>query len=112
MSNTAKFEVPDSGDNGKAYVYTQLEALYARRVFPCFDEPGVKIPWQLTLRVKPSDAALSNTPVVEEKTDADGFKTVRFAPTKPLPMRAGAMCACTCPHALARRPCRWCAGWT
>src|ERR1043166_8817241 len=33
------------------YAMTQFEALSARRAFPCFDEPGFKVPWQLTLRV-------------------------------------------------------------
>ncbi len=72
-------------EGGDTYLFSQFENVDARRAIPCFDEPSFKIPWQLTLRVKPSDTALSNTPVVEEKLDADGFKTVRFAPTKPLP---------------------------
>ena len=33
------------------YAITQFEAIFARRVFPCFDEPGIKVPWQLTLEV-------------------------------------------------------------
>ena len=32
-------------------MYTQFEAIYARRVFPCVDEPDSKVPWQLTLDV-------------------------------------------------------------
>ena len=31
------------------YVYTQLESIFARLVFPCFDEPGCKVPWQANL---------------------------------------------------------------
>ncbi|MBK8256413.1 MAG: M1 family metallopeptidase [Polyangiaceae bacterium] len=72
-------------DGEDAYLYTQFETTSARRAFPCFDEPQVKIPWQLTLRVKPTDKALSNTPVESETTDKDGWKVVRFAPTDPLP---------------------------
>lgn len=86
-------KVAESDDRGvfrekegsDTYLYTQFESIYARRAFPCFDEPSFKIPWQLTLRVKASDTALSNTPVIEEKAGADGWKTVRFAETKPLP---------------------------
>ena len=33
------------------YAITQFEAIFARRVFPCFDEPSIKVPWQLTLEV-------------------------------------------------------------
>lgn len=75
--------IEKEGDD--AYLYTQFETTSARRAFPCFDEPQVKIPWQLTLRVKPTDKALSNTPVESETTDKDGWKVVRFAPTEPLP---------------------------
>lgn len=72
-------------EGGASYLYTQFESVYARRAFPCFDEPSFKIPWQLTLKVKTSDTALSNTPVIDEKTGADGWKTIKFAETKPLP---------------------------
>jgi alanyl aminopeptidase len=72
-------------EGGETYLFTQFQTIYARRAFPCFDEPHVKIPWQLTVRVKGSDTALSNTPVIDEKTGADGYKTIRFAETKPLP---------------------------
>ncbi len=67
------------------YVYTQFEALYARRVFPCLDEPDNKVPWQLTLEVPDSLVAVSNTPAVHEQAIGGGKKRVEFAPTKPLP---------------------------
>jgi alanyl aminopeptidase len=70
---------------GEWYVYTQLESIFARRVFPCFDEPGYKVPWQLTLVVPAGDVAVSNTPVLAEDLLQDGMKRVRFAQTRPLP---------------------------
>ncbi len=72
-------------EDGQAYVFTHFEPLAARRVFPCFDEPSYKAPWQLTLRVKPGDTAVSNTPIVASTEEKDGFTAVRFAETKPLP---------------------------
>ena len=38
-------------DGGAWYTMTQFEAISARRAFPCFDEPGYKTPWEITLRV-------------------------------------------------------------
>ncbi len=67
------------------YVYTQFESTAARRAFPCFDEPGFKTPWQLTLRVKKQHMAFSNTAASGETELPDGMKTVRFAETRPLP---------------------------
>jgi alanyl aminopeptidase len=72
-------------EEGASYVFSQFENIDARRAFPCFDEPGYKTPWQLTLRVGKGDLALSNTPVVSETPEADGMRAVRFAETKPLP---------------------------
>jgi aminopeptidase N len=67
------------------YVYTQLEAIYARRVFPCFDEPDNKVPWQLTLDVPKQLVAVANTPVVSESPVDANTKRVEFGRTKPLP---------------------------
>src|SRR5215469_3784401 len=67
------------------YIYSQFENIGARRAFPCFDEPGYKVPWQITLNVPPDDYAFSNTPVLSESDHGDGRKTVKFAETKPLP---------------------------
>lgn len=67
------------------YVFSQFEAVDARRAFPCFDEPSYKHPWKLTLHVPRGDLAFSNTPQTGEKAEADGMKAVSFAETKPLP---------------------------
>ncbi|HEY6176097.1 MAG TPA: M1 family metallopeptidase [Kofleriaceae bacterium] len=71
--------------SGAPYVYTHFEALYARRVFPCLDEPDSKVPWQLTLDVPADLIAVSNTPIAREQPIAGGRKRVEFARTKPLP---------------------------
>jgi alanyl aminopeptidase len=71
--------------NGASYVYTQLEAVYARWLFPCFDEPDNKVPWQLTLDVPAKLVAVSNTPVVREQMIDAATRRVEFAATKPLP---------------------------
>src|SRR5579862_567928 len=70
---------------GEWYVSTQLESIFARRVFPCFDEPGYKAPWQISLVVPAAQMAVSNTPAVAEDTLPEGMKRVRFAQTRPLP---------------------------
>jgi cytosol alanyl aminopeptidase len=67
------------------YVFTTFTPIDARRAFPCFDEPGVKASWQLTLIVPQALVAAANSPVLEEKTGDTGWKTVRFAATAPLP---------------------------
>jgi alanyl aminopeptidase len=67
------------------YVYTQFEDIAARRAFPLIDEPGRKVPWQLTLVVPKGQLAFSNTPVQSSSTDKDGWQRIRFEKTKPLP---------------------------
>ncbi len=68
-----------------AYVFSKLESIFARRAFPCFDEPGFKTPWRITLHVRKEHIALANSPVASEKDDAGGLKTVTFAESRPLP---------------------------
>jgi alanyl aminopeptidase len=67
------------------YAATQMEATYARRVFPCFDEPAFKVPWRLALHVKREHVAVANTPALPETMEPGGMKCVRFAVSKPLP---------------------------
>jgi alanyl aminopeptidase len=72
-------------DGDTWYALTQFQPDDARRALPCFDEPGFKVPWQLTLRVPGHQQAFANAPVASEETGPDGWKTVRFRPTPPLP---------------------------
>jgi aminopeptidase N len=67
------------------YAYSFFEPIDARRAFPCFDEPGAKVPWKLTLHVKKDHVALSNAAVVSEADEPGGMKAVAFAETRPLP---------------------------
>ena len=88
------------GDNW--YAFTQFEDTDARRAFPCFDEPGWKTPWHLTLVVPAGAVAASNMPIASEEAVAavageparkgvpavastPAMKRVHFAPTPPLP---------------------------
>ncbi len=71
--------------DGRWYLYTQHEAIAARRSFPCLDEPDLKIPWTVTLTVPADQVAVSNAPEVASTPTADGRRRVTFAPTTPLP---------------------------
>ena len=70
--------------DGAWYAFTQHEALYARRTFPCVDEPDAKVPWTLTLEVPAALVAASNAPIASE-TVRGATRVVRFAATPPLP---------------------------
>ena len=74
-----------SNRNEDKYVFTQFEAISARRAFPCFDQPNFKIPWRLTLHVPQSDSAVANAKISKETPEAGGMKAVEFTETKPLP---------------------------
>jgi len=66
------------------YVFTQFEAMQARRAFPVFDEPSFKIPYQLSIRAPAGLTVISNTPV-EASAESEGWQQVRFMQTRPLP---------------------------
>ncbi len=66
------------------YAFTQLEATYARRVFPCFDEPRWKTPFAITLRVPHGLRAAGNMPVVRVRRDG-AEDVVELARSPPLP---------------------------
>jgi alanyl aminopeptidase len=87
--NTRSVGLYRTEKDGRSYAFTQLEAADARRAFPCWDEPGVKLPYQLTVEVPAAHLAVSNTPIEKETPEsgagAAGFKTVVFKRTPPLP---------------------------
>ncbi len=70
---------------GVGYAFTQFEAIDARRAFPCFDEPGFKIPFTVTLDVPQGNEAISNTPEIKRAPADGGLVRVSFAQTRPLP---------------------------
>lgn len=72
-------------DGEDFYLYSHFEPIEARRAFPCFDEPGFKVPWQLTLRVPDKQLAVSNTPAVSDTPEPGGGHRVVFKETPPLP---------------------------
>jgi alanyl aminopeptidase len=72
-------------DSGDWYVVTHFEPADARRVFPCFDEPSFKVPWQLTMTVPDGMMALTNTAVEKDEKLPDGRHRHQFRVTRPLP---------------------------
>jgi alanyl aminopeptidase len=73
-----------AGGGGAHAVFSKFEAIYARRAFPCFDEPSFKVPFDVTLTVPKGAVALGNMPVAKT-SEADGKQVVTFATTPPLP---------------------------
>jgi alanyl aminopeptidase len=66
------------------YIASQFEAIAARQVFPCLDEPDRKAEWQLTLDLPRGLVATSNTmPVGTSALDA-GHERVQFGMTRPI----------------------------
>lgn len=83
-------EVPESlyrvQDQGQWYAYTQFEPLEAREAFPCFDDPGFKVPWRVRVETPSSMLALTNTPeVAREALEGGQWTRYTFEPTLPLP---------------------------
>jgi aminopeptidase N len=69
---------------GNWYVWTQLQAIDARRMFPGFDEPGFKTPFTVTVTAPTALRVFANAP--EAGQTPSGAMTVhRFAATQPLP---------------------------
>ncbi len=70
---------------GRPYVFTQFEAISARDSLPCFDEPGLKTPFSLSIAHDKGDVVVSNTPELKREK-VKGRERVTFEKTRPLPM--------------------------
>jgi aminopeptidase N len=73
-------------EEGAHYAFTQLEPTDARRVIPCFDEPGFKVPFDLKVTTPKGNLVVANAPELEHRDADDGRSLVyQFARTAPLP---------------------------
>ena len=83
----------ETGTNGlfrilrseEAYAATQMEPIAARKVFPGFDEPAFKIPFDLTLVTRADHVAITTTPEIATETLDDGYVRRVFDTTRPMP---------------------------
>jgi alanyl aminopeptidase len=67
------------------YAFSQLESIAARKVFPAFDEPVFKTPFEISVTTRREYGAFSNTSILETRKLRRGMQRVSFAPTRPLP---------------------------
>lgn len=65
------------------YVFTQFEAVDARRAFPCFDEPAFKVKVSASVKTPERNVAVANARAIEERVES-GKRITRFAETLPL----------------------------
>jgi tricorn protease interacting factor F2/3 len=59
---------------------TQCEAPYARKIFPCFDEPDKKATFNLAVKIEKNLEAVANMPILKE-TSEDNKKIIEFKQT-------------------------------
>ncbi len=71
--------------NGDFYAATQFEPIAARQVFPSFDQPGFKVPFDIAVTARKGDAVIANTPEASSEALADGQVRHVFRRTRPLP---------------------------
>ncbi|XP_074598352.1 puromycin-sensitive aminopeptidase-like isoform X2 [Brevipalpus obovatus] len=77
-----KYTNSETGEE-KFSACTQFASTYARKAFPCWDEPAIKAHFRLTIIVPKDMVALSNTNIVSENPfkDDPSLKVVQFAET-------------------------------
>jgi alanyl aminopeptidase len=69
----------------KFYVASQFEPIAARQVFPGFDEPAFKVPFDLELITRDGDVAITTTPDIAAESLGDGYVRHTYETTRPMP---------------------------
>ena len=72
-------------DDGEPSVFTQFQAIGARRAFPCFDEPGFKALYDVSITAPRKYKVISNTLEIGLPQKKIQNNIHHFATTKPLP---------------------------
>ncbi|XP_060850045.1 thyrotropin-releasing hormone-degrading ectoenzyme-like [Rhopalosiphum padi] len=76
----------DSGNHSRWIALTQFKPIYARRAFPCYDEPKFKTPYTISIGRQNQHSALSNMPLnYSEIHQQNGWVWDHFKTTKPIP---------------------------
>lgn len=70
---------------GEAYAFSQMQAIAARRVFPCFDEPRFKTPFDVTITTPPMIEAVTNGAEVSSSMNDEDLLVHVYLETKPIP---------------------------
>lgn len=71
--------------DGASYLFTQFEDIEARRLFPGFDEPVFKVPFDISVTTRAENVVVGNAAVAREEPAGEGLKRVVFERTAPLP---------------------------
>jgi aminopeptidase N len=82
LQGSGFFAIDYAAPGGKARaLFTQFEDADARRFVPCWDEPGRKAVFDLSVTLPANFMALSNMPVAQSEALAGNLQHVHFAPT-------------------------------
>jgi aminopeptidase N len=74
----------DTPQGRKRALFTQFEAPDARRLFPSWDEPQFRTPYNLTVTVPADQKVIGNMPQAGVEQRLGGMKTVTFQTTPPM----------------------------
>jgi alanyl aminopeptidase len=66
------------------YAATQLQPIAARQIFPSFDEPRFKVPFDITILARPDDVVVTTTPETSARREGKMMRH-EFKRTPPLP---------------------------
>jgi alanyl aminopeptidase len=70
-------------EGGRWYGFTNFEPSGARRLFPCFDEPARRAPFEMTVTAPSDMVVLANMPEASRAPSATGTR-FKFQPTPPI----------------------------
>ena len=68
-----------SRSSRREYAVSQFEGTYARMMFPCFDEPGFKATFDLTVMADKGDTAISNGRIIKDQPRSGNRHQITFS---------------------------------